>query len=188
MRRLVILALVALPGAAVAAPVADRDDTAGAVDLRSARAAHNRVTDELVHVIDLYEPLRPDLLLNRDGPPGSVCVNVWTTRTPGEAPPNYDVCVTADSRGRELRASITRHGARGAVRRAGPAKVEQPRDTRLELRFDPDRIRRPDSFRWTVQATTFSAGCPVTTGCEDFVPDRPRTSRTELRAPRRDTR
>lgn len=182
---LLAVAAVAVPALAFAqSRIGDRDDSAGVVDLSGARAAHNRVSDELVWVIDLYDAFRPDLLLNRDGPPGSVCVNAWTRRVPGEGAPDYDVCITSDARGRELRASVARHGTSGAVRRRGAAEVEQATDTRLELRVDPDLIRRPRSVRWTVQAAVFSPGCPTFTGCEDFIPDRPRTSRTRLRTPR----
>lgn len=182
---LLAVAAIAVPALAFAqSRIGDRDDSAGVVDLSGARAAHNRVSDELVWVIDLHDAFRPGLLLNRDGPPGSVCVNAWTRRTPGEGAPDYDVCITSDARGRELRASVARHGTTGAVRRRGAAEVEQAGDTRLELRMDPDLIRRPRSVRWTVQAAVFSPGCPTFTGCEDFVPDRPRTSRTRLRTPR----
>ena len=182
---IVAVAAIAVPAIAVAASrIADRDDSSGAVDLSGARAAHNRVSDELVWVVDTHDDLHADLLFNGDGPPGSVCVNAWTRRIPGEGAPDYDVCITSDARGRELRASVARHGTTGAVRRRGAAEVEQAADTRLELRVDPDLIRRPRSVRWTVQAAVFSPGCPAITGCEDFIPDRPRTSRIRLRAPR----
>jgi hypothetical protein len=168
---------------AVAATIEDRDDSAGAVDLASARAAHNRATDELVYVIETHDPFDPRSLLRENGPPGSVCVNAWTTRTPGEAAPNYDVCITA-ARDGDLHASVARNGTAGGVRRVGAADIEQTAERRLELRIDPDDLRRPASYRWTVQAVAFSDGCPAVTGCEDYVPDRPRTARTVLRRPR----
>lgn len=182
---LIAVAAVAVPALALAqSRIGDRDDSAGAVDLSSARAAHNRVSDELVWVVDLHDPFEPDMLLNADGPPGSVCVNAWTRRRPAEAAPDYDVCVTSDARGDALRASVARHATSGRVRRVGAAEVEQVSETRLVLRVDPDMVRRPRSLRWTVQAVAFSRGCPTVTGCEDFVPDRPDTARTRLRAPR----
>lgn len=179
-----LIATGAVCAVAVAATIEDRDDSAGAVDLASARAAHNRATDELVYVIRTHDPLDPRLLVGRDGgPPGSICVNAWTTRTPGEAAPNYDVCVTTDRDG-DLHASVARNGTAGGVRRVGAAAVAQTGERQLELRIDPDDLRRPRAYRWTVQAAVFSDGCAPVTGCEDFVPDRPRTSRTALRAPR----
>ena len=189
MRRLgvlgcVLLASAGAAAAAVAATIEDRDDSAGAVDLASARAAHNRITDELVYVVETHDPLDPRLLLRSEGgPPGSVCVNAWTTRTPGEAAPNYEVCITT-ARDGELHASVARNGTGGRVRRVGAADVEQKSERTLELRIDPDDFRRPRAYRWTVQAVAFSEGCAATTGCEDFIPDRPRTSRTVLRTPR----
>ena len=189
MRRLAALAcaLLASGGAAavaLAATTPDRDDSAGAVDLASARAAHNRATDEIVYVVETHDPLDPRTLLGREGgPPGSVCVNAWTTRTPGEAAPNYEVCVTS-ARDGDLHSSVTRHGSTGRTRRVGAAAVAQTGERRLELRIDPDDLRRPSSYRWTLQAVTFADGCPPTTGCEDFVPDRPRTARTALHRPR----
>lgn len=183
---IVAVAAVAAPGAFAIAQsrFGDRDDSAGVVDLSGVRAAHNRVADQLVWVIDLHDELRPDLLLNRDGPPGSICVNAWTRRTPGEAAPDYDVCITSEPRGRGLRATVARQGATGRVRRGGAAEVEQRSETRLVLRVDPDQLGRPRSLRWTLQAAVFSPGCPAFTGCEDYIPDRPRTARTRLRAPR----
>lgn len=184
MSALTALLALAAAGAALAATIRDRDDAApGAVDLSAVRAAHNRVTDELVYLIDLHDPLDPRVLLSDDGPPGSVCVNVWTRRRPGEGAPDYDVCAGPDRAGR-LHASVARHGASGGVRRVGAADVEQTGERRLELRIDPDDIRRPRSYRWTVESVTFGAGCPAATGCEDYVPDRPRTARTTLGKPR----
>lgn len=185
-RVLAVGALLAIPAVALAAErIEDRDDSAGAVDLSLVRASHNRVSDELVYVIDLHEPITPQTLVRRDGPPGSICVNVWTSRRPGEAAPNYDACITSERRGRVFRASVARHVTSGAVRRVGRAKVEQQSPTRLVLRIDPDRVGRPAAVRWTVQAVAFSSGCPPVTGCEDFVPDRPESARTTLSEPRR---
>ena len=187
MRRLALLAcvLAALPAVALARSptVQDRDDSKAAVDIATAKGSHNRTADQLVHVITTYDAFAPSDLLNRDGPPGSVCLNIWTTREPGEDPPNYDVCVTSDKRGRVYRASIARE-TRNA-RRVGAGRVDQPDPKRLEIRFDPDRIHRPRSYRWVAQSATFGEGCSARTGCEDFAPDRPDTAITRLGKPRR---
>jgi hypothetical protein len=185
MRRIAVCLLLALPAAALARSptVQDRDDSKAAVDIAAARASHNRTADLLVHVVSAYDAFGPGDLLNRDGPPGSLCLNIWTTREPGEDAPNYDVCVTSDRRGRVYRASIARHTRN--VRRVGTARVDQPEPTRLEIRFDPDRIRRPRSYRWVAQTATFGEDCGGPTGCEDFAPDRPDSSLTRLGTPRR---
>jgi hypothetical protein len=185
MRPVALCVLLALPAAALAKSptVQDRDDSKAAVDIAAARASHNRTADLLVHVVSAHEDFAPDDLLNRDGPPGSLCLNLWTTREPGEDAPNYDVCVTSDKRGRVYRATIARHTRH--VRRVGSARVDQPDPKRLEIRFDPDRVRRPRSYRWVAQTATFGADCGGPTGCEDFAPDRPDTSLTRLGTPRR---
>ena len=186
MRRLALLtALLALPAAALARSptVLDRDDSKAAVDIASAKGTHNRTADQIVHVITTHDDFGPGNLLNSDGPPGSICLNIWTTREPGEDTPNYDVCATSDRRGRVFRASIARLTRNS--RRVGAARVEQPDSKRLELRFDPDRIRRPRSYRWVAQTATFGEGCGGPTGCEDFAPDRPDTALTRLGTPRR---
>jgi hypothetical protein len=185
LRRLGACAVLALPAAALAARASalpDRDDSRSRMDIAVARGSHNRTTDVLAHVLVAHEPFGPRDLRSREGPPGSVCINIWTSRAPGEDAPNYDVCATADRDGRAYRASVARHGR--SVRRVGVADVDQTSPTRLELRFDPDRLRRPRSYRWVAQASTFGAGCPAGTGCEDFAPDRPRTARTRLGTPR----
>lgn len=179
-RAALILAVLALPASAYAAGVDDRDDSDGAVDIKLATGSHNRAKDELVHVITTYDTFSPRRLLNSDGPPGSVCVNIWTTRTPGDAAPNYEACATAARTGRSWRGSLARNPDRGTPIRRGSVKVEQSSTRKLVIRIDPDRIRRPASYRWTMQATTFGDGCPRLTGCEDFAPDRPDTLETKL--------
>ena len=94
------------------------------------------------------------------GPPGSVCVNIWTTRTPGEASPNFDVCVTRQPQARPP--DRERQPARPARRRHAEWATRRRSSTsrrRLVVRFDPDLIRRPAAYRWSVQATTFERGC-----------------------------
>jgi hypothetical protein len=186
-RRLTVgLVALALPAAALAdsRSVRDPNDTRGKVDVSSVLGAHNRIEDRLVHVVHTYEGFGPADLLNRSGPPGSICVNVWTTRTPGDAMPNYEVCATSNRQGTAFRGDIDRFGRGGSVRRIGAARVEHPAADRLLIRFDPDRIRRPGSYRWNVQAATFGSGCRTPTGCEDLAPNTPRTIRTRLGTPR----
>ena len=174
---------LALPAAAIAAPVRDDDDSSGAVDIVEVQAAHNRTTDRLVHQIAADDAFGPRNLRTDEGPPGSICLNVWTTRSSRKEVPNYEVCVTASRDGKRYKSSIVRIGGR-TVRRVGRARVEQADSKRLVIRFDPDRIRRPASYRWSAQSATFGAGCSSSTGCEDFAPDQPRALKTTLRTPR----
>jgi hypothetical protein len=179
-RAALIAALLVLPASAYAAAVDDRDDSDGRVDIRRATGSHNRSKDELVHVVTTYSAFSPRTLRASDGPPGSICVNIWTTRTPGEAPANYEACATADRSGRKWRGSLARNPDRGAPIRRSSVTVEQPSNRKLVIRIDPDRMRRPASYRWNVEAVDFGEGCGGTTGCEDFAPDRPDTLETKL--------
>ena len=165
--------------------VSDGDDSRSQVDIAAARAAHDRSNDRLAHIVRFHERISPKSFRNEvaaHGPPGSVCVNIWTRRTPWEASPNYDVCVSADRDASELVASVSRVGPRGGVRRRGPASAQLTRRRRLVVRFDPDLIRRPAAYRWSVQVTTFERGC-TRRGCKDFAPRRGRSVRTELGTP-----
>ena len=164
--------------------VSDGDDSRSRVDIAAARATHDLSNDRIAHVVRFHEPISPRNFRNavaEHGPPGGVCINVWTGRTPWEASPNFDVCVTADRSRSRLVASVSRLGPRGGVRRVGGASAQLTSQRRLAVRFDPDLIRRPAAYRWSVHVTTFERGC-TRRGCQDFAPRRGRTVRTELGA------
>jgi hypothetical protein len=179
-----VVALGALGAAAVAlaTTVRDRDDVTTGLDIAKASGTHNRVTDELVHSIDFYGAI-PHSLSRPGGPPGSVCIEIWTRSTPGEAPADYEACATP-GKGSSWNGSIAREREKGPRLRLGAIKVEQPSDTRLVIRIDPDDIKRPASYRWRVEATTFGTDCKSSTGCPDYAPDRPATAETKLGKPR----
>ncbi len=165
--------------------VSDGDDSRSQVDIAEARAMHDTSNDRLAHIIRFHEPIGPRNFRNavaEHGPPGTVCVDMWTTRIPREASPNFDACVTRSRDGGDLVASVSRLGARGSVRRVGSASAELTSRRRLVVRFDPDLIRRPAAYRWSVQVTTFERGC-TRRGCIDLAPRRGRTERTKLGTP-----
>ena len=178
-----LLAATAAAGAtAQDGAVRDGDDSRSRVDIASARAAFDRSNDRLAHIVRFHQPISPRNFRNavsEHGPPGSVCVNIWTTRTPWEASPNFDVCVTGDRERRKLLASVSRIGPRGSVRRLGRASAQLTSQRRLVVRFDPDLIRRPAAYRWSVHVTTFERGC-TTRGCEDAAPRRGTSARMRL--------
>jgi hypothetical protein len=187
MRRLgATLAAVVVAGA-VAATVAnatglvDRDDVTTALDIAKVSGAHNRASDQLVHTVDFYGAI-PSSLSNTGGAPGSVCVEIWSRSTPSEAAPDYEACATLVKG--KWKGSIARKRDKGPQLRIGAIKVEQPSDTRLVLRIDPDDIKRPASYRWRVEATDFGSDCTSSTGCPDYAPDRPNTIETKLSKPR----
>ena len=80
--------------------------------------------------------------------------------------------------------TIAREREKGPRLRLGAIKVDQPSDTRLVIRIDPDDIKRPPSYRWRAEATTFGSDCKSSTGCPDYAPDRPATAETKLGKPR----
>lgn len=169
---------------ASAASVPDRDDVSVGIDIAKASGTHNRIDDKLVHVIDSYEPFAPSDLVDKDGPPGSICVEIWTTNKPGERRANYEVCATPDAKGKGWQASISRARQKGPPLRIGPVVVQQPSDTRLVMRIDPDDIHRPASYRWRAETTSFTSSCKDAAGCHDYAPDRPDTVVTRLGKPR----
>jgi hypothetical protein len=169
---------------ALATTVPDRDDVTTTLDIAKAGGAHNRAADQLVHAIDLYEPVAPADMLNKDKPPSSVCVEIWTRSTPSESAADYEMCATPDAKGKAWGASIARRRDQGPRLRLGAVKVEQPTGTRLVMRLDPDTIKRPTSYRWRVETTSFGKDCSATTGCQDYAPDRPGTAETRLGKPR----
>jgi hypothetical protein len=186
---LTLTAVAAGSGLAVAQDevdaVSDGNDSRSRADIAAARATHDRANDRLAHVIRFHEGIGPRAFRNQvaeHGPPGSVCVNIWTRRTPWEASPNYEVCVTTDRDAENLLAGVSRLGPRGSVRRVGRASAELTSRRRLVVRFDPDVIRRPAAYRWSVQVTTFEDGC-TRRGCGDVAPRRGRSVRTEVGSP-----
>jgi hypothetical protein len=186
---LTLAALLAASGLAAAQggvdSVSDGDDSASRADIAAARATHDRSNDRLAHVIRFHGRVSPGTFRNaiaEHGPPGSVCVNIWTGRTPGDASPNFEVCVSGNRKRDHLIASVSKLGPRGGVKQVGNASAQLTSRRRLVVRFDPDLIRRPAAYRWSVQSTTFERGCP-SRGCQDVAPRRGRTVRTELGTP-----
>jgi hypothetical protein len=183
------LAVLAALGAvcaagALAVTVPDRDDVATALDIAKASGSHNRASGELVHTIDFYGSVVPANLVNKDKPPSSVCVEIWTSSTPGESAPDFEMCATPAAKGKSWNASIARKRDKGPRLRLGPVTVEQPTATRLVMRLDPDVIKRPPSYRWRAETTSFGTDCNAATGCPDYAPDRPDTAETRLGKPR----
>jgi hypothetical protein len=179
-----LAALAAITGAvALASTVRDRDDVTTGFDIAKAGGAHNRSADQLVHTVDFYDPIPRPLAV--DGkPPGSICVEIWTRSTPGESAADYEACATPAKGKTGWTGSIARKRDQGSRLRVGPVKVEQPSQTRMVLRFDPDDIKRPASYRWRAESTSFAKDCKVSTGCPDYAPDRPDTVQTGLGKPR----
>ena len=186
MRRLgATLAALLLAGGVIAAvayavSVLDRDDVKTALDISKASGAHNRASDELVHTVDFFDKL-PSSISKSGGPPGSVCVEIWSRSKPAESPADYEACATLVKG--KWKGSVARKRDIGPRLRVGEVKVEKPKETRLVLRIDPDLIKRPASYRWRTEVTDFGRDCKSSTGCPDYSPDRPDTAETRLSKP-----
>lgn len=181
---LVLAAALTVAAVALAVSLRDRDDITTGMDISKSAGAHNRSSDELVHTIDFYEAVDPATLSTKDRPPSSVCVEIWTRSRPRESAPDYEACASAAGGAVGWKGSVSRKRERGSPLRVGAVKVEQAGERRLVLRLDPDDIKRPASYRWRSESTSFARDCRNRGGCLDYAPDRPDTAETQLGRPR----
>jgi hypothetical protein len=118
-------------------------------------------------------------LLSDTGPPGSLCVKLWTTTVPPDTTPDELICVTAQKDG-TLRSSILRQRANKLPARTGSAVLSRPNDRSVTLRFSQTAIGKPATL-YAVGETT-RPGCPRGS-CIDLAPDAPDTLSLKLRTP-----
>jgi hypothetical protein len=161
------------------APVVARDpvDTAGGLDLT--RVQLQRAPDgRLRAALTLAAPWRMRDLPADSGPPGSLCLRLWTRSEPVGTFPDYLLCITADARARHLRGSILveRDGRLRPVATAGLARSS----TRTVVaRFSQSAIGRPARVRFAAEAT--SPGC-ARPACVDTAPNAPAVTTLTLRS------
>lgn len=169
---------IAAPSRTVAIPD-DKGDVDGALDIQ--RAQFGIASDgRLRAVITLAEKVDPAALLARSGPPGSVCVKIWTAADadPAATPPDRLVCVTARSAD-ELRATVLRQSRAGVPERVASATVGTNASRRsLIVRFAQSSLASPALIRFAVESTR--RGCPRVS-CVDQVPDEGAVRRFRLR-------
>lgn len=162
-------AAVALAAASKTVKISDpKQDVSGALDIQS--ASLRRASDgRLYAVVTLASKVTPATLLSRSGPPGSVCLKIWTDPDvdPGASPPDRLVCVTARGRN-ELRASVLRQTGSGVLKRVRSASVRSSKSQRsFVLRFSQSSLGRPRSLRFAVESTR--PGCDRVS-CIDVAP------------------
>lgn len=126
--------------------------------------------------VSLAAALSPADLLSDDGPPGSVCLRLWTASRPPSLPADYLVCATAQD-AKTLRATVVKEDKDGLPDRAGAATVSLRAGRIVILRFSQSAIQRPKTIRFAAEATR--AGCPRMS-CVDTVPDAPGTATFRL--------
>jgi hypothetical protein len=128
-------------------------------------------------VVTLGAALDPKSLLASSGPPGSICLRLWTQTEPGTVPPDYLVCVTAD-KDAKLRATISQERVNAQPRKVGAAALSRKSSKNLVLKFARSRVGSPKkTIRFAVEAT--KTGCTRVT-CVDTLPNAPTTATLKL--------
>jgi hypothetical protein len=180
-------ALAAAPGAtaALGAPAAPADtvavpdpvDTAGGLDLT--RVQLGRAPDgRLRAALTLAAPWRMRDLPADDGPPGSLCLRMWTTTTVPGTFPDFLLCITADARGRHMRGDVLAERD-GALQRVAGATLARSSLRTVVARFSQSAIGRPARVRFAGEATP--PGCPRP-ACVDTAPNAPAVATLTLRS------
>jgi hypothetical protein len=167
---------VPLAGAAALAagpkPVAVDDaagDVTGPLDLQ--RAALHRSSDgRLRAILTFVGTVSPRALLASAGPPGSVCLRVWTdpAADPRAMRPDRLVCVTARSPD-ELRAGVYQQRGPGLPRRVASSQARTNRSGRsFVLRITQSSLGSPAAIRFAAESTRPDCDRP---DCIDTAPD-----------------
>ena len=171
-------AAAAAATAQTADTVAVRDpvDTAGGFDLT--RVQLGRAPDgRLRAALTLAAPWRMRDLPADDGPPGSLCLRMWTvTRRPGTFP-DHLLCVTADKGGRHMRGELLAERD-GALQRVATVALARTSLRTVVARFRQSAIGRPASIRFAAEATPPGCAGPA---CVDTAPNAPGLATLTLR-------
>jgi hypothetical protein len=156
-----------------------KGDVTGALDLQ--RASLNLASDgRLRAVITLAGKLDPEAMLADTGPPGSICVKVWTATDADPTATRADrlVCVTAKSKD-ELRASVLSQTAAGLPVSTGTAAVKVNESKRsIVVRISQSSLGRPELIRFAFESTR--PGCERVS-CIDQSPDKGAVRRFRVR-------
>jgi hypothetical protein len=186
-RRALVAGCLAALAPASGAPAADapsptvvkdaKDAVSGAPDLT--RAQLGLATDRRVRIaLTLAAPWQPKDLLAREGPPGSLCVRLWTQTKPGATPPDFLVCATSRADGETMRGTVFKAQPGEELTRAGIAIVGRTSDRTMTVRFSQSIIGRPRTIRFVAEAT--KPGC-TRVSCVDTAPEAPKTATFRVR-------
>jgi hypothetical protein len=118
-------------------------------------------------------------LIAGSGPPGSLCVRMWTVSKPGAAPPDYLACITAREDAETTHGSVMKTIPNEAPQKVASAIVGRTSDRTVTLRFSQTAIGKPKTIRFAAEAT--KPGC-ARVSCVDTAPDAPKTATFRLRA------
>ena len=172
-------------GMAAAAPaqtgdavvVRDPVDTAGGFDLtrvQLGRAADGRLRAALT----LSEPWRMRDLPADHGPPGSLCLRMWTTTRAPATFPDFLLCITSDARGRHMQGDLMVE-RNGALERITTVALARTSLRTVVARFSQSAIRRPATVRFAGEATAPGCDRPA---CVDTAPNAPGLATLTLRS------
>lgn len=145
-----------------------KGDVKGALDIQELSfklAADGR----LRATITVTQKIAPSKLLSETGPPGSVCLKIWTDEDADPTAVRSDrlVCITASSR-TELRATILDQSAPGLPKSLGSVPVGLNKSRRsFVLRMSQSSLGRPQLIRFAVESTR--PGC-MRVSCIDDAP------------------
>lgn len=117
-------------------------------------------------------------LIAKQGPPGSLCLRLWTVTKPGAAPPDFLVCVTARQDEETTRGSVFKTQAGQELSRVAGAIVGRTSDRTVTLRFSQTAVGRPATIRFVAEAT--KPGC-ARVSCVDTAPEAPKTATFRVR-------
>ena len=187
MRLVAVLAALAVPATALAAPakaptvVRDAADDVSAKALDISRVAFGRSPDGRLRVsITMKAPWSPRDLLARDGSgPGSVCLRLWTgSKKPSSSVPDYLVCATVAADNDALKGSVLEEREGQLPAAVAGAAASKPSARTAVLRFAQSAIKRPRVARFAAEARP--AGC-ARLDCVDTAPDAPKSARLAIR-------
>jgi hypothetical protein len=179
----VTVALVAAGAAAAPSKpfvVSDaHSDVSGPLDIQ--RAGLQIASDgRLRAVVTFAAKVTPKDMLAKTGPPGSVCLRIWTAPDADPAATRADhlVCVTAD-KDAKLRAGVFEQPDSGLPHRAAEASVTPNASGRsFVVRVSQSALGRPKLIRIAFEST--SPGCDRVS-CIDNAPDAGAVRRFRLR-------
>jgi hypothetical protein len=165
----------ATPPAAVV--VRDPVDTAGGLDLT--RVQFGRAPDgRLRAALTLAAPWRMRDLPADEGPPGSLCLRMWTAPVRSPRFPDRLLCITADEGGRHMNGSVFVERG-GVLQRVAGAALARSSARTVVARFSQSAIGRPDSVQFAAEATSPGCSRPA---CVDTAPNAPTVAMLTLRS------
>lgn len=118
-------------------------------------------------------------LIASEGPPGSLCLRLWTVTKPGGAPPDFLVCVTPRQDEETTRGSVFKTQPGQQLTRVAGAIVGRTSDRTVTLRFSQTAVGKPATIRFAAEAT--KPGC-ARVSCVDTAPEAPKTATFRVRA------